>query len=191
MVFGSGFIGLERGRDGLDRDPSGGDELTAGSACRGAERRSPDVLPDDDPGDTARLHRRGERSANSRSRPNPGTSASSVTASVSVAKARHRWPPTTPRRSASPAAPSTRSSLMSRGRSSSIPRRSSPPGSPRTDAAGAREAPWWQTLLVVIGTSRSSCGAPESGDARASPPGSTRRAGRTAPRAVMRRSRAQ
>src|SRR3954452_20634857 len=43
-------IGLDRGDDRLDRDPSVGDQLAAGAACGGGERRGPQVLPDEHAG---------------------------------------------------------------------------------------------------------------------------------------------
>src|SRR6185295_16816321 len=45
------FIGLDRGDDGLNRNPSVGDQLTAGLPHRRREGRGPEVLPDEDAGD--------------------------------------------------------------------------------------------------------------------------------------------
>src|SRR4051812_2979875 len=53
-------IGLNRGDDRLNWDTSVGDELSAGPACRGCERRRPQVLPDQHASGASRLHRSGE-----------------------------------------------------------------------------------------------------------------------------------
>src|SRR4051812_35806140 len=55
-----GVIGLDGGDDRLDRDPSVGDQLSAGTSCGGRERRRPQVLPDEDAGGAAGIHRRRE-----------------------------------------------------------------------------------------------------------------------------------
>src|SRR6476469_340303 len=51
------FIGLDRGDDGLNRDPSVRDQLTTRTPGRRCERRSPQVLPDQDAGNGSRVHR--------------------------------------------------------------------------------------------------------------------------------------
>src|SRR4051812_6102079 len=53
-------IGLDRGDDRLDRNPSVGDQLAPRAARRRCEGRGPQVLPDQHSGSAARLHRRGE-----------------------------------------------------------------------------------------------------------------------------------
>ena len=53
------FVGLDGGDDGLDRDPSVGDELTTRTPGRRRERCRPQVSHEH-PGRAARLHRRGE-----------------------------------------------------------------------------------------------------------------------------------
>src|ERR1044072_3681193 len=55
-----GLVGLDGGDDGLDRDPPGRDELAAGAARGGGERRHPQVLPDEHAGGAARVERRRE-----------------------------------------------------------------------------------------------------------------------------------
>src|SRR4051812_1960073 len=55
-----GFFGLERGDDGLDRDPAAGDELATGAASGRRERCRPPVLPDEHARGRAGLHRGGE-----------------------------------------------------------------------------------------------------------------------------------
>ena len=55
-----GLVGLDGGDEGLDRDPAVGDELPAGSAHGRGERGGPQVLVDEDRGDAARVHGRGE-----------------------------------------------------------------------------------------------------------------------------------
>src|SRR4029079_13465150 len=50
------FVGLDRGDDRLDRDPSVGDQLSARAPGGGGERCRPQVLPDEDAGRAARLH---------------------------------------------------------------------------------------------------------------------------------------
>src|SRR5437868_9456224 len=58
-VLGS-RIGLDGGDDRLDGDSPVGDQLTAGApGCRG-EWRGPQVLVDEDSGNAARIHGRGE-----------------------------------------------------------------------------------------------------------------------------------
>src|SRR3954471_4512367 len=52
-----GLVGLQGGDDRLDGDPAVGDQLTASAPGRGCERRSPEVLVDEDPRDAARIHR--------------------------------------------------------------------------------------------------------------------------------------
>src|SRR5436309_15740234 len=42
------FVGLDRGDDCLNRDPTGGDQLAAGATRSRCERRRPEVLPDAD-----------------------------------------------------------------------------------------------------------------------------------------------
>jgi hypothetical protein len=63
MVFSSPSVDclarVKRGEDGLNGDPSAGDELTAGAAQRHGDGRRPAVLPDEHAGDGARLERRG------------------------------------------------------------------------------------------------------------------------------------
>src|SRR4051812_39668508 len=54
------FVRLDRGDDGLDRDPPVGDELAPGAAGRRCEGRGPQVLVNDHPGRTAWVHRRSE-----------------------------------------------------------------------------------------------------------------------------------
>src|SRR5205823_5404927 len=54
------LLGLDGGEDGLDRDPPVGDQLAAGAAGRGSERRGPAVLPDEDAGGGSGLHRLGQ-----------------------------------------------------------------------------------------------------------------------------------
>src|SRR4051794_4400252 len=53
-------IGLDRGDDGLDRDPSVGDELASRASRGGRERRGPQVLEDQHAGRAAGVHRSGE-----------------------------------------------------------------------------------------------------------------------------------
>src|SRR3954454_11004142 len=53
-------IGLDRGDDGLDRDPSVGDELASRASRGGCEWRSPHVLVDEHTGRAAGVHRGGE-----------------------------------------------------------------------------------------------------------------------------------
>src|SRR5215204_1921124 len=53
-------VGFDRGDDGLDRDSSVGDELSAGSSGGGCERCRPQVLPDEDARRAAGVHGRGE-----------------------------------------------------------------------------------------------------------------------------------
>src|SRR6478735_3865308 len=48
------FIGLDRGDDRLNGDPSGGDQLAAGAPRCRCERRSPEVLPDENTGGASR-----------------------------------------------------------------------------------------------------------------------------------------
>src|SRR4051812_37190009 len=59
LSFGR-VVGLDRGDDRLDRDPSVRDELTARPPGGGGEWRGPQVLPDQDSGRAARIHGRGE-----------------------------------------------------------------------------------------------------------------------------------
>src|SRR6478735_6591592 len=54
------LVGLERGGDGLDGNPSVGDQLTAGPPCGRRERRGPEVLPDEHAGRASRVHGGGE-----------------------------------------------------------------------------------------------------------------------------------
>src|SRR6476619_2855772 len=54
------LVGLDRGDDGLDRDPSVRDQLAAGPPRGGRERRCPQVLPDEDAGGAAGVHGGGE-----------------------------------------------------------------------------------------------------------------------------------
>src|SRR6185369_14193061 len=54
------FIGLDRGDDRLNRNPSVGDQLAARTPRCGCEWRSPQVLPDQHSGGAARLHGSGE-----------------------------------------------------------------------------------------------------------------------------------
>src|SRR6185436_9952974 len=51
------FIGLDRGDDRLNRNPSVRDQLTTRTAGRRCERRRPQVLPDQHAGSAPRLHR--------------------------------------------------------------------------------------------------------------------------------------
>src|SRR5947209_19280818 len=54
------FVGLDRGDDRLNRNPTVGDQLPAGTPRRGCERRGPQVLPDQHSGRAARFHGSGE-----------------------------------------------------------------------------------------------------------------------------------
>src|SRR3954467_11538997 len=54
------FIGLDRGDDRLNRNPSVGDQLPAGTPGGGCERCCPQVLPDQHSGRATRLHGRSE-----------------------------------------------------------------------------------------------------------------------------------
>src|SRR6185295_16728198 len=54
------LVGLDRGDDGLDRDPSIRDQLAAGPPRSGREWRRPEVLPDEDAGGAAGVHGSGE-----------------------------------------------------------------------------------------------------------------------------------
>src|SRR4051794_14764593 len=56
----SRFIGLDRGDDRLNGNPSVRDQLTARSTRRRCKRRRPQVLPDQHAGSTSRLHGGGE-----------------------------------------------------------------------------------------------------------------------------------
>src|SRR3954447_21716625 len=56
----SGFIGLDRGDDRLNANPSVGDELPAGTSSRRSKGSGPQVLPDENAGRAARLHRGSE-----------------------------------------------------------------------------------------------------------------------------------
>src|SRR3954467_12396964 len=51
------LFGLDRGDDGLNRNPSVGDQLAARAARGRSERRSPEVLPDEHARGAPRLHR--------------------------------------------------------------------------------------------------------------------------------------
>src|SRR3954447_12620561 len=53
------FVGLDRGEDRLDRDASVRDELTTGPTRSGGKGGSPEVLPDEDTGHAAGVHRCG------------------------------------------------------------------------------------------------------------------------------------
>src|SRR5215207_8339404 len=53
-------IGLDRGDDRLNGNPSVGDQLAARSPGRGGERGGPEVLPDEHASSASRLHRRGQ-----------------------------------------------------------------------------------------------------------------------------------
>ena len=53
-------IGLDRGDDGLERDPSVGDELASRASRGGCEWRGPEVLVDEHTGGAAGFHRGGE-----------------------------------------------------------------------------------------------------------------------------------
>src|SRR6058998_3972805 len=56
--FGRGcFIGLDRGDDRLNRNPSVRDQLAARTSRRRCERRGPQVLPDQHSGGAPGLHR--------------------------------------------------------------------------------------------------------------------------------------
>src|SRR6476646_602545 len=59
------FIGLDRGDDRLDGDPSIGDQPAAGAARRCSKRRRPEVLPDEDSRGASGLHGGGEVIASS------------------------------------------------------------------------------------------------------------------------------
>src|SRR6478735_12337065 len=50
------FIGLDRGDDRLNGNPSVGDQLATGAPRRRRERRGPQVLPDEHSGGASRLH---------------------------------------------------------------------------------------------------------------------------------------
>src|SRR3954462_6038683 len=50
------FVGLDRGDDRLDGDPSVGDQLAARAPRRRGEARGPQVLPDEHSGGAAGLH---------------------------------------------------------------------------------------------------------------------------------------
>src|SRR5687767_1345500 len=54
------LIGLDRGDDRLNRNPSIRDQLTARTPRRRREWRRPQVLPDEHSGNASRLHRSGE-----------------------------------------------------------------------------------------------------------------------------------
>src|SRR5881275_2175229 len=55
--FGRGcFIGLDRGDDRLNGNPSVGDQLATRTSCRRCERRRPQVLPDEYAGGAPGLH---------------------------------------------------------------------------------------------------------------------------------------
>src|SRR5512147_1503730 len=54
------LIGLDGGDDGLNGNPSVGDQLAARAARRCCERRRPEVLPDEHSGGAPRLHRSGQ-----------------------------------------------------------------------------------------------------------------------------------
>src|SRR3954452_3776120 len=61
VSFGRGvFIGLDRGDDRLDGDPSVGDELSTRAPRSGCERCRPQVFPDEDSGRASRVHGGGE-----------------------------------------------------------------------------------------------------------------------------------
>src|SRR3954447_15806003 len=61
VSFGrSCFIGLDRGNDPLNRNPSVGDQLPARTSGCGCERCCPQVLPDQDSGRATRVHGSGE-----------------------------------------------------------------------------------------------------------------------------------
>src|SRR3954451_18398290 len=53
-------IGLDRGDDRLDRDPTVGDELSSRASRGRCERRGPQVLVDEHAGSAAGFHRGGE-----------------------------------------------------------------------------------------------------------------------------------
>src|SRR6476619_3523680 len=53
-------IGVDRGDDRLDRDPSVCNELSTGTSRGGGERCGPQVLPDEHPSRAARFHGGGE-----------------------------------------------------------------------------------------------------------------------------------
>src|SRR3954451_13259866 len=59
LSFGR-VVGLDRGDDRLDRDPSVRGELTAGPPGGGGEGGGPQVLPDEDSGRAPRVHGGGE-----------------------------------------------------------------------------------------------------------------------------------
>src|SRR6476469_11188580 len=54
------FIGLDRGDDRLNGNPSVGDQLATGAPSRRRERRGPQVLPDEHARGASRLHGGGE-----------------------------------------------------------------------------------------------------------------------------------
>src|SRR3954451_75479 len=54
------FVGVDRRDDGLNGNPSVGDQLASRTPCRCRERSSPEVLPDEDAGGAARVHGSGE-----------------------------------------------------------------------------------------------------------------------------------
>ena len=54
------FIGLDRGDDRLNGNPSVGDQLTTRAPRGRCERRRPEVLPDEDAGGASRIHGGGE-----------------------------------------------------------------------------------------------------------------------------------
>src|SRR3954469_14437456 len=60
VSFARTFIGLDRGDDRLNRDPSVRDQLSTGTARGRREWRSPEVLPDEHPRNASRLHGSGE-----------------------------------------------------------------------------------------------------------------------------------
>src|SRR4051795_4666310 len=61
VSFGrSCFVGLDRGDDLLNRNPSVGDQLTAGTPGCGGERCGPQVLPDQHSGRATRIHGSGQ-----------------------------------------------------------------------------------------------------------------------------------
>src|SRR4051794_26321335 len=60
VSFGRSFIGLDRGNDRLNGNPSVRDQLTTRTARSRRERRGPEVLPDEHSCGAPRLHRSGE-----------------------------------------------------------------------------------------------------------------------------------